>query len=185
MMSEVSNLRYPIGKVNDQKFTGKEDYNEEIKKIFLLDIQYCPRLLEQAVLNLDAHQLDTVYREGGWSIKQVVHHVADSHINAYTRFKLALTEVRPTIKPYDEAAWANLDDSLLLPINISLTLLHALHNRWIAVMKSMSETDWQKCVFHPEQKKDITLWSMLAMYAWHGKHHVAHITSLRERKGWN
>ncbi len=184
-MSSTIDLRYPIGKVSDQKFTGKEEYSDEIRDTLILDIQYCPNSLEHAVLNLDAHQLETPYREGGWTVKQVVHHVADSHINAYIRFKLGLTENNPAIKPYDEAAWANLNDTASLPINISLTLLHALHTRWISIMKNMSESDWQRTVFHPEHKKNLPLWSLLAMYAWHGKHHIAHITSLRERNGWH
>lgn len=184
-MSSTIDLRYPIGKLSDQKFTGQEPFNEDIKDSLILDIQYCPNLLEQAVINLDAHQLETPYRGDGWTVKQVVHHVADSHINAYVRFKLGLTESNPTIKPYDEGAWANLNDTSLLPINISLTLLHALHTRWVTILKSLTENDWQRTVFHPEHKKNMTLWSLLAMYAWHGKHHVAHITSLRERNGWH
>jgi uncharacterized damage-inducible protein DinB len=184
-MSEIIDLRYPIGKLSDQKFNGKEPFNEDIKDSLILDIQYCPNVLEQAVTNLDTHQLETPYREDGWTIKQVIHHVADSHMNAYMRFKLGLTENNPTIKTYEEAAWANLDDTSLLPINISLTLLHALHTRWVTILKSMDESDWQRTVFHPGHKKEMTLWSLLAMYAWHGKHHIAHITSLRERNGWN
>src|SRR5687768_10637681 len=123
-MPEQVNLRYPIGKVEDQPFDDKALYSEKIKEEHLLDIQNCPGLLEHAVLNLDEHQLNTPYREGGWTIKEVVHHVADSHMNAFIRFKLALTENNPVIKPYDEAAWANLSDTQSLPINVSLTLLH-------------------------------------------------------------
>ncbi len=184
-MSEQVDLRYPIGKVEDKPFADKEAYSEEIKDAHLSDIQNCPGLLEYSVLNLDEHQLNTSYRDGGWTLKQVVHHVADSHMNAYVRFKLALTENNPVIKPYDEAAWANLSDTQNLPINISLTLLHALHLRWVTLMKNMTEADWQKTIFHPEYKRSITLWNMLGSYAWHGKHHTAHITSLRERMNWN
>ncbi len=183
MLWEID-LRYPIGKAEDQPFADKEMYDENIKEVHLNDIQYCPRLLEAAVLNLDEHQLNTSYRDKGWTLKQVVHHVADSHINAYVRFKLALTEYNPVIKPYDEAAWANLSDTQDVPINISLTLLHALHLRWVTLMRNMRETDWQRTVFHPEHKRFITLWYMLGSYAWHGKHHAAHITSLRERMNW-
>lgn len=181
MIQDVD-LRYPIGKATEQPDSGAA-YDEQIRLNRLADIEITPGLLEHAILNLDEHQLNTVYREGGWTVKQVVHHVADSHMNAYTRFKLALTEDNPVIKPYDENAWANLADSNL-PVNISLTLLHALHKRWVELMKSMSEADWQKTFFHPEQQQTITLWNVLATYAWHGKHHTAHITALRERMGW-
>ncbi len=177
-------LRYPIGKVEDQIFTDKGDYNEKAKAAYLLDIQMCPSFLENAILNLDEGQLNIPYRDGGWTSKQVIHHVADSHMNAYVRFKLALTEENPTIKPYDEAAWAELRDTQNLPVNISLTLLHALHTRWVELMKNMTEEDWQRTIFHPEHKRKISLWDMAGTYAWHGKHHVAHITALRERMGW-
>jgi hypothetical protein len=180
-MSLQMDVRYPIGK--DQSLSDNT-YNENVKEAHFFDIQNCPGLLESAVLNLDEHQLNSPYREGGWTVKQVVHHVPDSHIHAYTRFKLALTEDNPTIKPYDEVAWANLSDSEIVPINISLTLLHALHFRWVQLMRTMNEDDWQKTVFHPERKITLTLWNLLGSYAWHGKHHVAHITSLRERMGW-
>ncbi|MEO6456476.1 MAG: YfiT family bacillithiol transferase [Ginsengibacter sp.] len=183
-MSHNIDLRYPIGKVADQPFAGKE-YNKEIKSAFLQDIENCPSGLENAVINLDEHQLNTPYRDEGWTIKQVVHHVADSHMNAYIRFKLGLTEDNPVIKPYDEAAWANLSDTQNLPVNISLTLLHALHLRLTELLKNISDEDWQRTVFHPDQKRTITLWSLLGIYAWHGKHHIAHITNLRERLKWN
>jgi len=171
-------LRYPIGKYIAQPFTDKQ------LQEWLIDIKNLPQHLENAVLNLDAPQLDTPYREGGWMVKQVVHHVADSHMNAYTRFKLGLTENNPAIKPYDEVAWAEMKDSLEMPINISLTLLHALHSRWYYFLKDVTEADLQRTVFHPEHKKEMTLWHLLGMYAWHSRHHVAHITSLRERMKW-
>ena len=171
-------LRYPIGKYIAQPFS------EKLSGEWLIDIKNLPQHLENAILNLDEAQLNTVYRDGGWTVKQVVHHVADSHMNAYIRFKLALTEENPTIKPYDEAAWAEMVDTQNLPVNISLTLLHALHARWYEILKNMSNTDLEKTVFHPEHKKQMTLWYLLGMYAWHSRHHVAHITSLRERMGW-
>lgn len=170
--------RYPIGKYIVQPFSEKQ------LQEWLNDIQFLPQHLENAILNLDAAQLDTPYRESGWTVKQLVHHVADSHMNAYTRFKLALTEDNPTIKPYDEAAWAEMADTKIVPINISLTLLHALHNRWNVVLQNMSREDMDRTVFHPEHKKEMTLWYLLGMYAWHGKHHVAHVTALRERMRW-
>jgi hypothetical protein len=181
----LADLRYPIGKVEDQYFSDKGAYNEIVRDTYIRDIQSCPGLLEQAIVNLDEHQLDVPYREGGWTSKQVIHHVADSHMNAYIRCKLALTEENPVVKPYDEGAWAELSDTKNLPINISLTLLHALHARWVELMKNMSDDDWQRTFFHPGQNRVIKLWDMLGSYAWHGKHHVAHITSLRERMGWN
>jgi hypothetical protein len=174
----TEDLKYPIGKYVTQPFSEKQ------LQEWLIDIKFLPQHLENAVLNLDAAQLDTPYREEGWMVKQVVHHVADSHMNAYTRFKLGLTEMNPTIRPYDEVAWAELKDSLELPINISLTLIHALHSRWHYILKDLTQEQLLRTVFHPEHKKEFTLWDLLGMYAWHGRHHVAHITSLRERKGW-
>ena len=172
-------LRYPIGKFIALPFSDKQ------LQEWLIDIKNLPQHLENAVLNLDAAQLDTVYREGGWMVKQVVHHVADSHINAYTRFKLGLTEENPTIRPYDEVQWAVLKDSLELPINISLTLLHALHSRWHYLLSHMQTEDFlNQTVFHPANNKQSSLWDLLGMYSWHGRHHVAHITSLRERMKW-
>lgn len=171
-------LRYPIGKYEPQPFSEKQ------LQEWLIDIKNLPQHLENAVLNLDAAQLDTPYREGGWMVKQVVHHVADSHMNAYTRFKLGLTEDNPSIKPYDEVAWAEMKDSMELPINLSLTLLHALHTRWHYILKDITEAQLQRTVFHPEHKREMTLWFLLGMYAWHSRHHVAHITSLRERMKW-
>ena len=174
----MEDLRYPIGKYEPQPFS------QNILEEWILDIKYLPNHLENAVLNLDEHQLETPYRPGGWTVKEVVHHVADSHMNAYIRFKLALTEVNPTIKPYDEAAWAELSDTHNLPFNLSLTILHALHARWVEVIKHIKPEEWNRTVFHPEHKKEITLWNLLGMYSWHGRHHTAHITSLRKRMNW-
>ena len=171
-------LKYPIGKYIVQPFS------EKLLGEWLTDIKNLPQHLENAILNLDEAQLNNTYRDGGWTVKQVVHHVADSHMNAYIRFKLGLTENNPVIKPYDEAAWAEMNDTKNLPVNISLTLLHALHIRWYEVLKNMSTGDFDKTVFHPEHKKEFTLWELLGMYAWHSRHHVAHITSLRERMEW-
>lgn len=171
-------LRYPIGQYEPQPFSDKQ------KRMWLQDIQFLPGLMEQAIENLDEKQFDTPYRDGGWTIKQVVHHVPDSHMNAYVRFKLGLTENNPVIKPYDEALWADLRDVSVVPVNISITLLYALHTRWHAAIRDLTNEQWKRTIFHPEHKKEMTLWHLLGMYAWHGKHHVAHITSLRERKGW-
>jgi uncharacterized damage-inducible protein DinB len=143
-----------------------------------------PGLLRGAVRGLSPDQLGTPYRPGGWTVKQVVHHVPDSHLNAYTRFKLALTEDEPTIKPYNEAAWAELPDSRKVPIDVSLDLLDALHLRWVAVLRSMDPADFNRTLRHPEHGKIFTLRQMLGLYAWHGRHHVAHVTSLKKREGW-
>lgn len=171
-------FRYPIGKYEPKPFSSAQ------KQAWLQDIALLPERIEAAVLNLDSAQLHTPYRDGGWTLHQVVHHVADSHMNAYTRFKNGLTEINPVIKPYEEAKWALLPDVETLPINISITLLHALHLRWHTAIKDLSDADWERTLFHPEQQKTMTLWFVLGLYSWHGQHHTAHITSLRERMGW-
>ena len=178
MNTTSTDLRYPIGKAEHQPFS------EHQKKEWLNDIKFLPQLLETALLNLDEHQLRTPYREGGWTVHQVAHHIADSHVNAYCRFKLGLTEDKPTIRLYEEKLWAELNDVKTLPVNVSITLLYALHTRWYAMISHLTDQDWQRLIYHPAQEKDITLWQLLCIYAWHGKHHVAHITSLRERNGW-
>ncbi len=170
--------RYPIGKNKNQPFS------EKLLGEWLIDIKNLPQHLENAILNLDEAQLNTRYREGGWTVKQVVHHVADSHMNAYTRVKLGLTEDNPIIKPYDEVAWAEMDDTKNLPVNISLTLLHALHIRWYEILKNLKEAGLNRTVFHPGSGKEFTIWELISQYAWHSRHHVAHITSLRERMKW-
>lgn len=173
----MTDLRFPVGKY------GPQPFSEEQLKEWLNDIKYLPQLLERAVEQLDEYQLETAYREGGWNIRQVVHHVADSHMNALTRFKLGLTEDNPTIKPYLEAEWAKLAD-VQLPVNISITLLHALHARWHQLLVHITDEQWNRTLVHPEHQQTFTLWYMLGLYAWHGKHHVAHIVSLKERMGW-
>ncbi|HRO46124.1 YfiT family bacillithiol transferase [Agriterribacter sp.] len=174
----AADKRYPIGQYIPKPFS------EQRKEARIADIGRLPQLLENALLNLDEQQLQTPYREGGWTVQQLVHHVADSHINAYCRFKLGATESNPQIKPYDEKLWAELPDVQHLPVNISITLLHALHARWHYLLEKFTIRDWERTVFHPEQKRTITLWEMLGSYAWHGKHHTAHITTLREEKHW-
>lgn len=174
----TEDLRYPIGKYQTKTFS------EEQKKKWLTDIIYLPSELETSIQNLDEAQLLTPYREGGWTIKQVVHHVADSHINAYCRFKLGLTEDKPVIRPYEEQEWALLDDVNKIPLNVSLTLLHALHIRWHAAIENLDERQWQRTIFHPASNREMTLWFLLGMYVWHGHHHTAHIKKLRERMGW-
>jgi hypothetical protein len=172
-------VQYPIGKVQFVEYSEKE------KEARLADILFLPKMLEYAVLNLNEAQLQTPYREGGWTINQLVHHVADSHMNAFIRCKLALTEENPTIKPYDQDAWVSREDVSQVPVNISITLLHALHHRWYELLKSLTEQEWKRTVYHPEQQREISIWNILLIYAWHGKHHAAHVTNLREEKGWN
>ena len=169
---------YPIGKYETQP------YSEALKEQWLADIKFLPTILENVLSNMDEQQLHTPYREGGWTVHQLVHHIADSHMNAYCRFKLGYTENNPTIRPYEEKEWAKTADVKSLPINISLTLLHALHQRWLVFLESFTSTDWEKTVVHPQHGKQITLWNLLGMYSWHGRHHTAHITALKERMGW-
>ncbi len=171
-------LRYPIGKYEPRPFSAEQ------KEEWLNDIKFLPRLLENSIINLDEAQLATPYRDGGWTVKQLVHHIADSHLNAYIRFKLGLTQDNPTICAYDEKVWAELDDVKKVPINISLTLLHALHIRWYEAIRNLTDEQWNRTYIHPEHNKTFTLWHLLGVYAWHSKHHVAHITSLRERMKW-
>jgi uncharacterized damage-inducible protein DinB len=171
-------IRYPIGQfVWNGSQTGQE------RTTAVNDIASLPQEMRSAVAGLADEQLDTPYRSGGWTIRQVVHHVPDSHMNSYIRCKLALTEDHPTIRPYDEAAWANLIDGMTAPIEPSLSLLEGLHDRWVRVLQSLSETDLQRTLYHPE-RGEMTLDYYIAACAWHGKHHVAHITALRERLGW-
>jgi uncharacterized damage-inducible protein DinB len=177
-MIDQDDLRYPIG-----KFSPPASSMAGIRAAHINTLRVLPERLRAAVDGLSDTQLDTPYREGGWTVRQLVHHVADSHANCYVRFKLALTEEWPTIKPYDEAAWANLADSRLLPVEISLALTAALHTRWVALLESMSEDDFQKGFTHP-QRGSQNLAETLALYDWHSRHHTAHITSLRARQGW-
>ncbi len=174
-----TDLRYPVGKFDFDAPVNEADYPKLIAAI-----AETPVALRSAVAGLTRDQLETRYRPGGWTVKQVVHHVPDSHLNAYTRFKLALTEDEPTIKPYNEAAWAELADSRKVPIDVSLDLLDALHLRWVALLRSMDTDDFNRGLRHPEHGRALTLKQMLALYAWHGRHHVAHITSLKKREGW-
>ncbi len=170
--------RYPIGRYTPQAFTDTQ------LQEWLADIRFLPNALEAAIAGLDAQQLDTPYREGGWTVNQLVHHVADSHMQAYTRFKLGLTEDNPVIKPYEEGLWAEMSDTREVPVNISITLLYALHTRWSSVLSAITIAEYDRTVVHPEHGKEMTLWFLLGMYAWHGRHHVAHITQLRERMQW-
>ena len=174
----MSDLSYPIGKFH---FDGS--LAEDQKKGLVNDIASAPANLRAAVKGLSPAQLDTPYRPGGWTVRQVVHHVPDSHLNAYVRFKLALTEDEPTIKPYEQQLWAELADTKTTPIEVSLAMLDSLHDRWVRLLRSLQPSDWKRNFRHPELGP-VSLEKNLALYSWHGKHHVAHITSLRERNGW-
>ncbi len=155
----------------------------EQKDKLIDQIAQAPANLRVAVKNLSPQQLDTPYRPEGWTVRQVAHHVPDSHLNAYVRFKLALTEDEPTIKPYAEDRWAKLADTGATPIEVSLAMLDSLHDRWVRLLRSLGPEDWKRSFRHPDLGP-VSLEKNLALYAWHGRHHVAHITALRERSGW-
>ena len=170
--------RYPIGKFH---FVGP--LSDQQRDELIAAIAATPANMRAAVKGLNDQRLDTPYRDGGWTIRQVVHHVPDSHMNAYVRYKLALTEDEPTIKPYAEDRWAELSDSQATPIEVSLALLENLHVRWVTLLRSLKRDDWKKNFRHPELGV-VSLEKNLALYAWHGRHHVAHVTELRKLKGW-
>jgi len=174
----MSDLRYPIGKF---EYAGSP--TEQQRQAFIKEIEQAPAALRDAVKGLSPQQIEAPYREGGWTVRQVVHHVPESHMNAYVRFKLALTEDEPTIKPYMEDRWARLPDCQSTPIEVSLTLLDSLHDRFVRMLRLMKPEEWKRAFRHPELGV-VPLEKNLALYAWHGKHHVAHITELRERMGW-
>jgi uncharacterized damage-inducible protein DinB len=171
-------LRYPVGKAD---FSTPLTAGERAQRIDA--IAAAPAQLRLAVAGLTPQQIDTPYRPGGWTVRQVVHHVADSHINAYTRFRLGFTEENPTIKPYDEKAWAQLPDVRHLPIDVSLRLLDNLHERLVHLLQAVQPSMFTRSIVHPENGP-MTLDALLSLYAWHGRHHTAHITGLRERQGW-
>src|SRR6516162_6005154 len=174
----MSDPRFPIG-----KFSYQGPPTPEQKRQFLDEIEQAPVRLRAAVAGLSDPQLDTPYRDDGWTVRQVVHHVPDSHMNAYIRFKLALTESMPTIKPYAEAQWAKLEDTRTTPVEVSLSLLDSLHTRWMNLLRSLKTDDFARKLVHPEHGEKNIDW-LLFVYAWHGPHHTAHITELRKQKGW-
>lgn len=173
----ADDLRYPIGKAVVEK-----QYSPEQRAAMIENIAAVPQRLRAAVQNLSDAQTDTRYRPEGWTVRQLVHHIADSHMNALVRFKLALTEDVPTIKPYDEARWAELGDSSL-PLEVSLKLVDGVHQRWAALLRSMKAEDFARKFHHPE-RGEMTLDMNLGLYDWHGSHHIAHITDLKKRSGW-
>jgi len=175
----VTDRQYPIGRFKLDSAPNDEDIRRAID-----EIAQAPAKLRAAVEGLSPEQLDTPYRPGGWTVRQVVHHVPDSHLNSYCRFKLALTEDEPTIKAYHEDRWAELDDSRSAPIEVSLAMLESLHKRWVMLMSSLAPTDFARTFRHPEIGL-VSLAKNVCLYGWHGRHHAAHITSLRERMGWD
>ncbi|CAM3948968.1 putative metal-dependent hydrolase [Paenibacillus alkaliterrae] len=174
----MDKLRYPIGRYSFEGMTVKhrEQWISEMEKL--------PAGLKAALADLDDEQLDTPYRSGGWTLRQVAHHLADASMNCFSRFKLALTEANPTIKPFDEEGWANTADSLQASPEISLAIVEGIYARWVMLLRSMNASDYDKMFYHPEKGSQIGLAYFLGFVAWHGRHHVAHITSLRERKDW-
>lgn len=170
--------RYPVG-----KYEEPAKVTPELRTRAIQEIAATPGKLRAAVKGLNDAQLETPYREGGWTVRQVVHHVADSHMNSYVRFRLALTETEPTIKPYEESAWAKLEDAAHAPIEVSLRLLEPLHERWVRLLRSVKPEEFSRTFRHPEHGARTIDW-MLFLYEWHGKHHTAHITELRKQKGW-
>jgi uncharacterized damage-inducible protein DinB len=170
--------RYPVG-----KFEMPADVSAVKREAAIGEIASAPEKIRAAVKDLNGAQLDTPYRDGGWTVRQVVHHLADSHMNAYVRWRLALTETEPTIKPYEEGAWAKLEDAAHAPVEVSLRLLDPLHERWVGLLRSVKAGEFARTFRHPEHGVRTLDW-MLFLYAWHGKHHTAHITELRKQKGW-
>jgi hypothetical protein len=177
-MPVLDELRYPIG-----RFTAPVSSLPGDRAAHIQTLRELPERLRAAVSGLSDSQIDTPYREGGWTVRQLVHHVADSHANAYVRFKLGLTEDWPMVKPYDEAAWARLADSHVLPVDVSLAMIEALHMRWVALLEALQDEDFRRGFAHPELGRQ-DLAKSLALYDWHSRHHTAHITSLRARQGW-
>src|SRR5499427_6782367 len=174
----MEDLRYPVG-----RFQRPQSLEAKQRRTAIDTIAEAPTQLRAAIKGLSDSQLDTPYRPEGWTVRQVVHHVPDSHLNAYVRFKLALTEEDPTIKPYAEGRWAELADTKATPVEVSLTLTDSLHDRWVRLLRSLDADDWKRTFRHPELGP-MTLEKTLALYAWHGRHHVAHITELRKQKSW-
>ena len=174
----MSDPRYPIG-----KFTFNGSPTEAQRSKFIDDIEQTPAAFRAAIKNLSPEQIETPYRDGGWTVRQVVHHVPESHMNAYIRFKLALTEDEPTVKPYMEDRWATTSEVQSTPVEVSLALLQPLHDRWVRLLRSLKPADWKRTFRHPEMGL-MPLEKNLALYSWHGQHHVAHITELKKRMGW-
>lgn len=175
----LEELKYPIG-----KFDYNEPFAKEKISGWIDAIEALPNWLDICIENLDAAQLDTPYRPEGWTVNQVLHHIADSHMNGYARHKLALTEDNPTIKPYNEKLWAELPDVEHTPVNVSITLVHALHRRWGQLLRNLSAEELQRTYYHPDDDRQVPIWQSIGVYAWHGRHHMEHVRRLRERMVW-
>ncbi len=178
-MDNLEQKKYPIGKFQPQ--TKISDQNIDL---YIETIKNFPSRLKNLLENWTDEQLDTTYREGGWTVRQLVHHVSDSHMQAFSRFKLALTEDNPTVKPYLEAKWAELQDSRHAPVKPALQILSGLHQKWAQLLRSMTNKDFNKTFYHPEHDRNISLKETLALYAWHSDHHFAHIENLKIEKIW-
>lgn len=174
----MTDPRYPIG-----RFTFSSPPDEQERRKLIGDIEQTPSALRASIQGLSPQQIETPYRDGGWTVRQLVHHVPDSHMNAYVRFRLALTEDAPTIKPYMEDRWAKLPDVQSIPLEVSLSLLDSMHTRWVSLLRSMEPQDWKRTFNHPELGS-VSLDKSLGLYAWHGRHHVAHVTELRKKMSW-
>jgi hypothetical protein len=175
---ELYQLRFPIGEC-----VFEENYSEAAMKQMLLDLETFPERLEMVVQHLSEQQLQTPYRPGGWTINQVIHHCADSHMNMLIRLKLTLSEENPTIKPYLEADWAEMAD-YDLPFNIALTILHPVHRKINQILRALNPEQLNRTYFHPQYQKSFRVYDLICLYAWHGNHHLAHITSLIKRQSW-
>ena len=179
MSVDFEQLRYPIG-----KFIKPTSYSPREIHEWILILEELPKKLQQAVAGLNDTQLDTPYREGGWTVRQVVHHVADSHINCYCRIKLTLTEENPAIRPYIEGRWAEMEEAKSAPVDISLNIIESIHKRMVMTLRNVTIEDLDRLYYHPENKLTNPLKVLIALYAWHSLHHTAHITELRKRMGW-
>ena len=177
--ADLDKQKYPIGKY----FAPEKIKKSEVKR-WIREIDKLPKRLKDAVKNLTEEQLDTPYRDGGWTVRQVIHHLADSHMNSFVRFRLALTEDNPTIKPYSQSKWADMTDSKTAPVKYSLDLLRNLHKRWVMMLKTLDKDQLKRMVHHPEHNTDWKLDWMIGMYAWHCNHHLAHIENLKKKMNW-
>jgi len=178
-MQNIELLKYPIG-----NYSIPETVSEDKKLACISSIKKLPYDLEKSLSGLSQEQVDTPYRPEGWTVRQLIHHIADSHMNAFTRFKLGMTEDKPTIRPYDQEAWCNMSDAGNLEPSASIDIIRGIHRRWAHVLESMTAEDYQRTIFHPEMKKEISLLQLLTMYGWHSDHHLAHVTGLIERNNW-
>ncbi len=172
--------RYPIG-----PYEAPAAFDPEAVRGWIDLLENFPRWLDVLIENLDEAQLNTPYRTGGWSMQQIIHHLADSHMVAYIRIKMALTEDNPAVAPYREDRWAGTPEVAEVPVNVSITLLHALHRRWAGLLRALPEAHWQRTFYHPERARSIAVWELVDYYAWHSRHHAEQMRELRERKGWN